>query len=366
MATNIENECDTEYRPAEDEIVRWQSLFSYSYSEATEQIKRHKNDISRSRISDELWALVRSGKEAQGYSREALEHEVSLRHHQHTPTHPHPSSSSSTSIPTCQPDSTTTTYLVLLSGPLTTAQQIQTIASLPSLPSIYPATSEQTGDTQRFCQITSSTKTDLQSWLAKEDPSFTPTFVRVSLARKDLSSTSRYPTLGIDSTLPQHRLSSPAPPPSSSSSFSPPSALVTANASISPRQDEYPVQYFFYGTLTNPNFLAQVLCLPHLNQSGEDDDDDREDDDIPIMMMKPASITGGVLATWGGKYKALVDGDATDVVSGVVYTVTTREREEALRVFETEAYEVVRCAIMVEGEEGRIVRGLTFRFIGSL
>lgn len=107
-----------------------------------------------------------------------------------------------------------------------------------------------------------------------------------------------------------------------------------------------------------------MLCLPHPDRSGEDDDD-REEDDIPIVM-RPASITGGALKTWGGKYKALVDGDAADVVSGVVYTVTTREREEALRVFETEAYEVVRCAMTVEGEKGRTVRGLTFRFIGSL
>lgn len=161
MATNIEDGCDTEYRPAEDEIARWQSLFSYSYSEAAEQIIRHKNDISRSRVPDELWNLVRSEKEVQGYSREAFEHELSSRHH-HTPTHPQPSSSS-TSISASQPDSTTTTYLVLLFGPFTTAQRIQSIASLPSLPSIYPATSEQTGDTQHFCRITASTKADLQS-----------------------------------------------------------------------------------------------------------------------------------------------------------------------------------------------------------
>lgn len=119
-------------------------------------------------------------------------------------------------------------------------------------------------------------------------------------------------------------------------------------ASILPTHDEYPACYFFYGTLADPLFVAQLLSLP--------------DEEIPIL--KPAHITGGVLKPWGGKYLALVDGAATDLVSGFAYQVTTKEREEVLLIYETESYEVVRCAITVEGKG--IVRGLTFRFIGSL
>lgn len=343
MAVNIEDECNIEYtRPAEDEIARWQRLFSYSYVEALEKIINEKNNFARSRVSDDLWTLLRTDKEAQGYSREAFEHEIGSR--PNNPTRIHPQQPTITGgVSTSRTDPM---YLVLLSGgPFTSAQQIQTVASLPSPPSTYSATSEETGDSHLFCRITHSTKETLQSWLARENPSFAPTFIRVSQARKDLASMSLYPTLGIDSTLPQHRLSS-----SSSSSSSPP-----IDPSMSPMQDEYPVYYFFYGTLADPLFLAQVLSLPE----GEEN----EEKEIPIL--KPAHVTGGVLRkTCGGKYLALVDGAATDRVSGFAYKVTTREREEALRIYETEVYEVVRCAITIKGEEG-IVRGLSFRFIGS-
>ena len=113
------------------------------------------------------------------------------------------------------------------------------------------------------------------------------------------------------------------------------------------QQDEYPVTYFFYGTLTDPDFLVQLLCLP--------------EEEIPVL--KPAHITHGILRTWRGKYKALVDGAPGDVVDGFAYEITTREREEAMRVYETEIYEVVRCGIFVEGEGGGWRKGLTSRFV---
>ena len=43
---------------------------------------------------------------------------------------------------------------------------------------------------------------------------------------------------------------------------------------------------------------------------------------------------------WQDKYNALVDGASTHCVHGSAYIVTTKEREEALLLCETEKYEV--------------------------
>ena len=83
-------------------------------------------------------------------------------------------------------------------------------------------------------------------------------------------------------------------------------------------------------------------------------------------MLHDATVRGGVLKMWGGKYKALVDGPegGGGVVEGKAYAVRSGEEEEALRVYEMGAYEVVRCGIGLWGGE-EWVRGCMFRFRGS-
>jgi hypothetical protein len=81
--------------------------------------------------------------------------------------------------------------------------------------------------------------------------------------------------------------------------------------------------------------------------------------DPPIL--NQASITGGIIKTSGGKYKALVDGPATAKANGWAYEVTSKEHEEQLQYYETDRYEVVRCDILMK-RSGESVKGLTFRF----
>ena len=54
-------------------------------------------------------------------------------------------------------------------------------------------------------------------------------------------------------------------------------------------------------------------------------------------------------------------------MQGYAYGVTTREREDALLVYETERYEVVRCGIrlMGMGMGMGMVQGVTCRFVGG-
>ena len=58
-----------------------------------------------------------------------------------------------------------------------------------------------------------------------------------------------------------------------------------------------------------------------------------------------ATVTGAVLGTWKGKYLVLLDGPENGKIQGCAFQVLTKEHEDALRVYETVKYEVVRCAI---------------------
>ena len=71
------------------------------------------------------------------------------------------------------------------------------------------------------------------------------------------------------------------------------------------------------------------------------------------------------MKTWGGgKYNALIDDPCGNGrVLGSAYKVMSKEHEDFLRLYETDAYEVVRCDISIDTA---IVPGCTFRYIGEL
>lgn len=334
MAVNASDECDVDFEPSEEEISRWQTLFAYLYSEAKDHIKNQRSDYSRYRVSNDHWDLVRSQKEAQGYSREAYEHWIK-KGGQSTSSHSGPKSIDS-SLSRVE-----SSYLILLEGILSTPKSIQDAAKLSEPPRAVQAASE-TQDAV-FCSIDGNTKQSIENWLSQQKPTFRSTFVRLSKAKKDLAPTSIYPTLGVESTLPQHRYSSDL----NFDTTLPRRRGSSSCATYPVHQDEYPVWYFFYGTLADPVLLTRLLSLSETEH--------------PTLVT--ASITGGLIKTWQAKYNALVDGASTDHVLGSAYEVTSREREEALLFYETEKYEVVRCCITMANNT---VQGLTFRFIGAL
>ena len=112
-----------------------------------------------------------------------------------------------------------------------------------------------------------------------------------------------------------------------------------------PAQDQYPVWYFVYGNLAVPEILTRRLALS----------------EPPTFT--PATVKGGVIRTWRYNYNAVLEGGSSACVSGWAYLLQTEEHEEALRLYETENYEIVRCFISMEGKE---IWGLTFKFVGSL
>jgi Gamma-glutamyl cyclotransferase, AIG2-like len=181
-----------------------------------------------------------------------------------------------------------------------------------------------------FCRVDSAAKKAILDSLYTA--SFQPTFIRISKAEKALSNTSPYPTLGKESTLPQHR-----------------PTIIASPSTFLPAQDQYPVWYFFYGSLADPDVLSRLLSLSEQPE------------------LRPASVTGGILKTWAAKYKAIVDApaSASRCVHGHAYQVLIREHEEALQYYETEKYEVVRCLIKLRDKTEEVVNGLTFRFVGK-
>ncbi|MCJ1350181.1 MAG: hypothetical protein MMC33_000162 [Icmadophila ericetorum] len=310
--------------PSPAQAARWQKLFGYSLSDATDSLQEYRSDLTRTRVSDDHWDLVRGDKEAAGYDREAYEYECQLV------------GRSKLAVPTPDPKlggdryaNADASYLFKLWGPLCTPEEVQEAAGLPNLPQVIQAAGDD-GESL-FCRVSGTTKQEIEAWLVREQANYKPTFIRLSEARKDLSSISPYPTLGMNSTLPQYRMHN-------------------NNVTYRPAQCEYPVWYFFYGTLADPGFLMELLDLPP----------------SPPPVLNPAYIADGILSTWaGGKYKALVNGPDSCVVSGYAYHVQSREHEDILRFYETAKYEVARCTIhmLIGGKEERSVQGLTFRFV---
>ena len=311
MVLNARTKRDAGDEPTTEDVARWQRLFGYSHTEAINLVKEHRANFSRQRVTEEHWNLVRPAAKKDGYDREAYEYSLSV----------HGRSAHEESQADDGDD--TAIFVFKLGGPLVKAECIREIGKLSQVPRILDGSGEE-GDAQ-FCRVDGKTKREIEGWLRSQyQGEYSPTFVRLSQAKKELSSTTAYPTLGVDTTLPQHR-------------------ACNGDDTFLPKQDQYPVWYFFYGTLGDPEMLCRLLAL-----------------DAPSL--RTATICGGVIKTWCGKYKALVDASTTSLVVGWAFQVTSWEYEDALLAYETAAYEVVRCRIVMQSD-GSVVGGCTFRFV---
>ncbi|KAI0841324.1 hypothetical protein F5Y06DRAFT_261287 [Hypoxylon sp. FL0890] len=121
----------------------------------------------------------------------------------------------------------------------------------------------------------------------------------------------------------------------------------TTTAYSAPLRFFTPTVYFFYGTLTKPEVLKQVLDLNHEPE------------------MRSAMITGYSLTKWGD-YNALIDGKPGEEVTGMAFEVYLPEHEYKLAHYETNAYQLVSCCIdYTDGEDPAQVLGRTFKYAGD-
>ncbi|KAK4465147.1 hypothetical protein QBC42DRAFT_315466 [Cladorrhinum samala] len=337
-------------KAADDMIRRWQTVFGYSRAEAAQQIEEKRRDLGgRVTLSAEAWEAISADKEAQGYDKETYEHACWLA--KTAGSSSRQASTTRTAVQKSHVAPPRPAYFLLkLDGPLSDVASLKAAIGHGAVTKTF-AGQDDSGSPATFCRVDSLGRDKVLAYIDALGVSFSPVFVRDSKAEKSLSSFSIYPTLGIDSTLPQHRIGS---------------SWLNGFRLPLPKQDQYPVWYFFYGTLAQPEVLKRLLRLDH------------------EPAYRKARLFGGVLKTWGGKYKALVDGadDAVrlstsapaGVVKGSAFLVQDEEQEDALCYYETDCYEVVRCDVHMDGDEenekdnggGEVVKGLTFRFVGEL
>jgi hypothetical protein len=211
------------------------------------------------------------------------------------------------------------TYLLRLGAPLSTPRDVSNALGLSRVPELENGIAE-IGEAH-FCRLSQSTVDSLDAWAENQYPKQKFTKIRVGLAHKD---TAELPLLGRDPTLPHHR---------------PISVRLTERP-----LPEFPVRYFFYGTLADTARLERILSVPA--------------SELPSL--EPAVLLDGRTRTWAGKYKALVD-EPGGVVDGFAFSCSSVDWEDALRAYEGDAYEVVAARLVVDGRE---IVGRTFRFAG--
>ncbi|KAI9052697.1 hypothetical protein LZ554_002974 [Drepanopeziza brunnea f. sp. 'monogermtubi'] len=230
-------------------------------------------------------------------------------------------SKASAQPPMLSPAQARTIYLLKLDGPLSTPAQVQAAAKLQAIPESHVGSSDDDGSNSVFCKLDGRAKLAIESWLSARNEEFRPLFVPFGRAYKELSSSSLYPTLGIDTTLPQFR-----------------------------PQDAHLLDH-------TPSFVTHKTSSPSALQpslaAGRS-----------FGFAQGQCDGGGGMATWGnGKYNALVDGPEGNRINGWAYHVASEEHEDALRKYETAAYEAVKCEIEM-GDGTSRVQGCTFRFAG--
>jgi hypothetical protein len=160
------------------------------------------------------------------------------------------------------PPQARTIYAVKLEGPISTPQKVHIAANLPTVPKSYHGSGEE-GDAA-FCKIDGRSKIAIESWLStQKESNFRPLFVPEARAYKELCPHSLYPTLGKDPTLPQYRPQDPH--------------LLDEAPSFGRTGDQFPVWYFFYGTLADIPKLRSLLSL--------------SEDEMPIL--HESSVMGG-------------------------------------------------------------------------
>ena len=306
----LENRAVAIDEPSLTRVKQWQELFNYTPDQAVTKIKERTANLGRLVIPDELWDEYREDREAQGFDKDAFEHYLECLPGQAKVCLPRP--------PPLAQGTESATYLMKLEGSLSSLGSVQALTKSPEIPPVEVAE----GNTDAlFCRVSAQERVKILC----SNLAFRPTFVRLKLSsEKNFDTFSKHPTLGIDTTLPQHRL--------------------RTNETALPLQDQYPVWYFCYGNLTVPSILSARLGI--------------EEDEIKLV---PARITGGVVGSWGGRYRALLDGPQDATVDGFGFLVTSSRIEDILRYYETDNYEVVRCK-MIFKDSGEVVPACTFKF----
>lgn len=150
-------------------MARWERLFGLPQDEAINRIMEHRNNLTRTRVSDDHWETVCPDKEAQGYDREAYEFEIDLQ-------------KKKANLPGLLPAAegeaeSRLTYLVELNGPLADAEAVRRAASLAELPEQVSGWSVEERRSVELCIIGCEAKVSILRWASSKAGGFEPTIL---------------------------------------------------------------------------------------------------------------------------------------------------------------------------------------------
>ncbi|KAL8744996.1 MAG: hypothetical protein Q9184_007928 [Pyrenodesmia sp. 2 TL-2023] len=212
---------------------------------------------------------------------------------------------------------TTTSYIVFLSPPLSTPEQIQEIGNLSQLPKVRPVSGEEFDEGEQLgeenqddqdeqlaqptccCMVDRSTKDAILKWACSNAISIRPIIPII-------------PTESADTT----------------------QALRAG----------YPVPYFLYGSLESPALVQDILVL----------------DQLPTL--QSATVKGYEVRDWDRGQAVVASTDAA-TVEGRVYMVPSEEAVELLADHYGFAFEAASCRITYR--TGEDVDGNVFRYRGD-
>ncbi|KAI1426714.1 hypothetical protein F5Y12DRAFT_253242 [Xylaria sp. FL1777] len=117
-----------------------------------------------------------------------------------------------------------------------------------------------------------------------------------------------------------------------------------------------PFYFFFYGSLQIRSILQCVCDTPDDDDSSTLEDNNKEDDDdddAVVVLRERASIEGWKIKMWG-PYPALIPAapDEKKPVHGVAWLCERPEHVAKLCMYETRAYRMAYCNIMVPAADG--------------
>jgi hypothetical protein len=110
--------------------------------------------VTRERISDDHWELIKAEKEAAGYDREAYEHSLQLKD---------VFRGQSAAIPAPDGD---LMLLFRLGGVLDSAEKVKEVAGMDEVPIVREGSSER--GPVKFCVVDQEAKKKLEEWLTQQ------------------------------------------------------------------------------------------------------------------------------------------------------------------------------------------------------
>ena len=153
QAASASDALESESFPTEEQLGRWQKLFSYSRREALNLIKAQRSDVTRTRITDAHWSLVRDERMKMGHDRETYEHSLQLGN---------VLKSQSATIPGADGRNA---FLFRLGGMLGSKEKVMEVAGLEVEPQVVEGQSEM--GVALFCMIDEEAKGKIEKYLAQ-------------------------------------------------------------------------------------------------------------------------------------------------------------------------------------------------------